>query len=82
MCEHLGISALTGKTVKGSNDFAIKEHLFCNHLTGFDDFFILASTNNDLKVTLMESLLINRDQFFLNKNRHSLPLERFDDLGT
>ena len=83
MCEHLGVSALTGKRVKGGNDFVIKEHhLFCNHLSGFDDFSILANNNNDFKVTLMESLLINRDQFPLNKNRHSLPLERFHDLGT
>ena len=27
MCEHLGISALTGKRVKGDDDSAIKEHL-------------------------------------------------------
>ena len=80
MCEHLGVSALTGKRVKGDNDSAIKEHhLFCNHSSGFDDFSILASNNNDFKVTLMESLLINRDHPPLNKNRHSLPLELFDD---
>ena len=31
MCKHLGISALTGKRVKGDDDSAIKEHLlFCN----------------------------------------------------
>ena len=80
MCEHLGVSALTGKRVKGDNDSAVKEHhLFCNHSSGFDDFSILASNNNDFKVTLMESLLINRDHPPLNKNRHSLPLELFDD---
>ena len=83
MCEHLGVSALTGKRVKGDNDSAIKEHhLFCNHSSGFDDFSILASNNNDFKVTLMESLLINRDHPPFNKNRHSLPLELFDDWGT
>ena len=39
MREHLGVSALTGKRVKGDNDSAIKEHhLFCNHSSGFDDF--------------------------------------------
>ena len=80
MCEHLGVCALTGKRVKGDNDSAIKEHhLFCNYSSGFDDFSILASNNNDFKVTLMESLLINRDHPPLNKNRHSLPLELFDD---
>ena len=36
MCEHLGISAVTGKRVKGDDDSAIKEHLsFCNHLPDF-----------------------------------------------
>ena len=80
MCEHLGVSALTGKRVKGDNDSAIKEHhLFCNYSSGFDDFCILTSNNNNFKVTLMESLLINRDHPPLNKNRHSLPLELFDD---
>ena len=79
MCEHLGISALTGKRVKGDDDSAIKEHLlFCNHTPEFEDFSILASNKNDFKVTLMESLLINRHHPPLNKNKQSLPLELFD----
>ena len=83
MCERLGVSALTGKRLKGDNDSAIKKyHLFCNHSSGFDDFSILASNNNDFKVTLMESLLINRDYPALNKNRPSQPLEIFDDWRT
>ena len=74
------VSALTGKRVKGDNDSVIKKrHLFCNHSSGFEDFSILVSNNNDFKVTLMESLLISRDHPPLNKNRHSLPLELFDD---
>ena len=80
MCENLGVSTLTGMKVKGDNDFAIKEHnLLRNHLSGFDDFSILAGNNNDFKVTLMERLLINRDHPPLNKNRHSLLLELFHD---
>ena len=80
MCEHLGVSPFTGKRVKGDNDSAIKEHhLFCNHSSGFDEFSILANNNNDFKVTLMKSLLINRDHLSLNKNRHSLPLKLFND---
>ena len=79
MCEHLGVSTLTGKRMKGDNDSAIKEHLFCNHSSGFDNFSILASNNNDFKVRFMESLLINRDHPPLNKCRHLLPLELFDD---
>ena len=75
MCEHLGISALisalfcTGKRVKGDDDSAIKEHLlFCNHTPDFEDFLILATNNNDFKITLMERLLINRDHPSLHKN--------------
>ena len=80
MCEHLGVSALTGKRVKGDSDSAVKEHhLFCNHSSGFDDFSMLASNNNDFKITLMESLLINRDHPPLNNNKHSLPLKLLDD---
>ena len=74
MCEHLGVSALTWKRVKWGNNSVVKEHhLFGNHSSGFDGFSILASNNNDFKVTLMESLLIKRDHPPLNKNRHSLP---------
>ena len=79
MCEHLGISALSGKRVKGDDDSAVKEHLlFCNHITDFEDFLILTTNNNDFKVTLMESLLINRDHPLLNKNNQSLSLGLFD----
>ena len=79
MCEHLGISALTGKRVTGDDDSAIEEHLlFCNRTPDFEDFSILATNNNDFKVTLMESLLTKRDHPPLNKNKQSLPLELFD----
>ena len=79
MCEHLEISAVTGKRVKGDEDSAVKEHLlFYNHTLDFEDFSILATNNNDFKATLMESLLINTDHPPLNKNKHYLPLELFD----
>ena len=60
------------------DDSAIKENLlFCNHTPDFEDFSILAGNKSDFKVTLMESLLINRDHPPLNKNKQSLPLELF-----
>ena len=63
ICEHLGISPITGKRVKGDDDSAIKGHLlFCNHAPGFEEFSILANSSYGFKVTLMESLLINRDR--------------------
>ena len=83
MCEHLRISALTGKKVKDYDDSAIKEHLLFYSLSpDFEDFSILFTNNNDFKVTLMESLLINRDYPPLNKNKQSLPLELFDSKET
>ena len=73
MCEHLGILALSAKRVKGGDDSPVKEHLlFCNGVPDFEDFSILTTNNNDFKVTLMESFLINRDHPPLNKNRQSL----------
>ena len=79
MCEHLGISAPTGKRAKGDDDSATKEQLlFCNHAPDFEDFSILATNNNDVKVTLMDSLLINGDHPPLNKNKQSLLLELCD----
>ena len=76
MFEHLGVPDLTRKRVKGDNDSAMKEHhLFCNYLSSFDDFSIVASHNNNFKVTIMESVLINRDHPPLNENRYSLTLE-------
>ena len=72
MCEHLGISAITGKRVKGADDSVIKEHLlFRNHTPDFEEFSILATNNNDFKVMLMESRLIIRDHPLLNKNKQS-----------
>ena len=70
MCEHLGISALAGKRIKSDDDSAITECLlFCNLKPDFEDFSVLATNNNDFKVTLMESILINRDHPPLNKNK-------------
>ena len=71
MCEPFGISALTQKRVKGDDDSA-------NHTPNFEDFSVLATNSNDFKVTLMESLLINRDHLPLNKDKQFLPLELFD----
>ena len=55
------------KRVKGDHDPSVKEHLlFCNHATDFEEFSIIATNNNAFEVTLMESLLINRDHPLMN----------------
>ena len=73
---HLRISTLPGKRVKGDDDSPIKEqYLLHNHLPDFEDFSILTRNNNNFKITLMESLLINRDHPLLNQKKQSLFLE-------
>ncbi|XP_057311762.1 uncharacterized protein LOC130649496 isoform X1 [Hydractinia symbiolongicarpus] len=78
MSEHLGISALTGKRVKlGPQASAVLEHLmFCNYSpASFHNFSVLAEESKDFKLTLMESLLIERDRPILNNTVKSMPLE-------
>ena len=51
---------LTGKRVKSDDDSTIKEHLsFCYRSPAFEDISVFTINNNDFKVTLMESSLIN-----------------------
>ena len=79
MCEHLGILVLIWEKVKGDDDSAIKENLlFCNDLPDFEDFSALTTNIYYFKVTLLESLLNNRDHSPLNKNNQSLHLELFN----
>ena len=78
--EHLGVSPLTGKKVKGVLESSIKDHLlFCKFNPNFEDFSIIANNDNNFKITLMESLLISRDHPTLNKNIKSMPLELFNN---
>ena len=68
MCDHL-------KGFKNDDGSAVKEHLlFCNDAPDFEYFSIPTTNNSSFKVTLMESLLINRDHPPLNKNKQYLPL--------
>ena len=78
ICEHFGISEITRKRVKCNDDLAIKKHLLlCNHQPGFEDFSILTTNNNGFKITLMKTLLTNRDHLHFNKNKQSLLWELF-----
>ena len=73
MGEHFGISALTEIKIRKDKDSVMRElNLFCYHSSGFDNFSILGSNNNDFQVILVDSLLINRAQLSLNKNKKSL----------
>ena len=77
--EHMGISILTGKCLKGVKQSAVSDHLLeCNCSIDFDHFDILASGANRFRLLIKESLLIKRDQPQLNKTIKSFPLKRFD----
>ena len=82
-CRHLsedaGVSTLNGKKSKSKKYTAIKDHMpFCDHIVSIDDFKMLATSDSDFRVKVKESLLISRDELFLNKNETSLPFYLFD----
>lgn len=80
MCEHLGISHLTGKKLKYnySNATAVREHIEkSGHIGNFDDFNILNSARNDFECLIKESLLIKKFDPELNKQIKSFQLELF-----
>ena len=79
MCENLPISGVTGKIVKGDEDSAIKKHLlFWNQPSEFEDFSVHTTNQIDFKITLMENLLIKRDQPPLDKSKQFVPPELLD----
>ena len=80
--EHIGVSPLTGKNVKSSNNSAICDHLLhSNFLTSFDNFSVLAHQHKKYLLEIKESLLIMRDKLSLNSNINSAPLYLFDKVS-
>ena len=77
--EHIGVSPLTGKKVKPSNNSAICDHLLhCNFLPSFDNFSVLAHENKEYLLEIKESLL---DKPSLNRNINSASLYLFDKVS-
>ena len=77
-CEHLGVSALTGKPVKTVKTTAITEHrTTCPCASSFDSFKIIGGDSNNWHLLLKESLFIQRDTPPLNANVQSVPLKLF-----
>ena len=78
-CEHMGISALTGKALKGQNQTSVKDHLnVCKCNITFEDFEILGrDTTNEFNLRIKESLFISRDKPTLNIQGGSIPLDLF-----
>ena len=74
----MGVSAHTGKNIKSTKNFAVREHmLICNNTVSFEDFSVLANSTNDFRIKLEKSLLIHRDGQQLNKTSDSAPLMLF-----
>ena len=79
--EHIGVSLLTGKKVKPSNNSAICDDLLhCNFLPSFDNFSVSAHENRKYLLEIKDSLLIMRDKPPLNRNINS-PLYLFDKVS-
>ena len=77
-CEHLGVSALTGKPVKTVKATAITEHrTTCPCASSLDSFQIIGGDSNNWHLLLKESLFIQRDTPPLNANVQSVPLKLF-----
>ena len=77
--EHIGVSPLTGKKVKPSNNSAVWDDLFrCNFVPSFGNFSVLARENKKHLLEIKESLLIMRDNPSLNRNINSTPLYLFE----
>ena len=73
--EHIGVSPLTGKKVKPSNNTGICDHLLhCTFLPSFDNFSILVQESKKYLLEIKESLLIMRDKPSLNRNINSATL--------
>ena len=70
MCEHLGISHITGAKRKYTEALATKVRLHLEnskHSGSFEDFKILGYANNDFELLIKESLLITKLKPTLNK---------------
>ena len=79
ICDHLGISHVTGKKLKIDNNklTAFQEHLlYYNYSPSYEDFSILTRESDVFELKIMDSLLLARDKPCLNKADSSLPLEQ------
>jgi len=77
--EHIGISPLTFKKVKSSDESSVRDHLlFCDHSPSFDDFTIITHGTNKFLLEIKESLLIELLGPELNRHIRSAPLYLFD----
>ena len=75
--DHMGLSILTNKPIKGV-DTAMKTHWRSkNHHIIMDSISVIDRDKNSFHLRIKESLLIKRDQPILNNNVYSTPLYLF-----
>ena len=79
LCEHMGISALTGNSSKTKVDSHIRNHLLqCQSTITKDCFKIIGSDNtSEINLKIKESLFIHRDKPSINVQKTSFPLWLF-----
>ena len=79
LCEHMGISALTGKQSKTKKDSHIRDHLrHCQTTITPDCFKIIGSdTTTRTNLRIKESLFIHREKPSINVQGTSFPLGLF-----
>ena len=76
-CDHIGQSWRTGSKIVGVPT-EIKDHInTCKTTANMNNFKIVESEHNVLKLKILESLYIKRDRSNLNKNVYSTPLFLF-----
>ena len=77
--EHIGLSPLTFKKCKPSEESAVRDHLlFCDNDPSFEEFSVLAKASSKFSLEIKESLLIKRDTPNLNRNTASAQLLLFN----
>ena len=78
ICEHMGISPRTGKTVKGVITTAVHDHmLHCDTVVCEGDFSILSKGGDYRELEIKESIMIQKLKPSLNRDLMSTPLYLF-----
>ena len=78
ICEHKGVSCLTGKHFDRPSFSAIRKHSMSCAPIALDGFQILVRGNTDIELLIKESLLIANQWPILNSNISSLELRVFN----
>ena len=79
MSQRVLLVIVSQKRVKNMKESAVSDHrLQCDCVISFDDFDVLASDTNNIRLIIKESQLIKRDKPILNRTIMSFPLKLFD----